>query len=134
MRAGGAIPARPGPGRDPPPLRERAEGLPALRPGPPVPGRLLRPGAVPRPVRRPRPDLPAGVPVTATWQRKPVRPPERELVTACYLPDLSGQDYRDMHAELSRVARYADPDAATAEASFDGQEAPVLVVRFDGGE
>jgi len=72
--------------------------------------------------------------VTATWQRKPVRPPERELVTACYLPDLSGQDYRDMHAELSRVARYADPDAATAEASFDGQEAPVLVVRFDGGE
>jgi len=72
--------------------------------------------------------------VTATWQRRPVRPPERELVTACYLPDLSGQDYRDMHAELSRVARYADPDAATAEASFDGQEAPVLVVRFDGGE
>ena len=72
--------------------------------------------------------------MTATWQRKPVRPPERELVTACYLPDLSGQDYRDMHAELSRVARHADPDAATAEASFDGQEAPVLVVRFDGGE
>jgi hypothetical protein len=68
--------------------------------------------------------------VTATWQRKPVRPPERELVTACYLPDLSGQDYRDMHAELSRVARHADPDAATSEALFADGEPAVLLVRY----
>jgi len=67
--------------------------------------------------------------MTATWQRRPART-VGQMVTACYLPDLDGQDYRDMHAELLRVARMADMDAAATEADFGDLGAPVLVVRW----